>query len=150
MAAPDADCNLLLVYIYIQERHNHSGPSNFVLSQEANEEFNEYFDNTQDLSRQASGKCAYLKAMLGKNPVHILRIAGILEAFHEGFDYVMLKSKEKFELTVDYTTQLNEHIKSLPSNVLISRVNMQRSFYLLEYFNKTKLILSGEFKFKDS
>ncbi len=145
MEAPDAKCNLLLVYIYIKERHNQKGPSMFVLSEEANEEFNLYFDACQNLSRKASGRSSYLKAMLGKNPVHVLRLAGILEAFHEGFEFVMNNSNEKLELTTEFTNQLETHIKSLPSDVTIGKMNMQRSFSLLEYFNKTKLILSGNF-----
>ena len=80
--------------------------------------------------------------MLGKGPTQLLRLSGILQALHDAFDYVMNTSTEKFELTINFSNDLQVFLETNPLKT-ISIDNVNRAYKLLEYFNKHKLVLAG-------
>ena len=80
--------------------------------------------------------------MLGKGPTQLLRLSGILQALHDAFDYVMNTSTEKFELTINFSNDLQVFLETNPLKI-ISIDNVNRAYKLLEYFNKHKLVLAG-------
>jgi hypothetical protein len=91
---------------------------------------------------KGSCKSTYISALLGKSTSQLLRLAGIINDFYEAFDYVNKVAKQKLNLTQDFAEDVEEYLKEVNS-FEISEQSMIRGYNLLEYFNKTKLILSG-------
>jgi hypothetical protein len=80
--------------------------------------------------------------MLGKLPSQLLRLSAIIHNIHEAFNYVSTISSEKKNLTPDFALRLEEHFKTINS-FTVSGENLVRGYNILEFFNKTKLVLAG-------
>ncbi len=97
--------------------------------------------------------------MLGKLPSQLLRLSGIIATLHEAFTYVKNKSEEKRELNRKFVNDLNIYFKerSLDHKFnIVDKIDIDRAYNLLTYFNVTKLILAGfkidntvDFKFNE-
>lgn len=144
MSTEKNPCSLLLIFYYIKIRNsNDKGFSQMELSPDAETIFNKYFDIFFDLGNQCYQLSTYIKAILGKASTHLLILAGILQAFDEGFHYVNNISEEKFSLNQKFKEDLIKNLSLIENKITISEDNIKRAYRLLEYFDKNKLILSG-------
>jgi hypothetical protein len=75
--------------------------------------------------------------------MQLLRLSGILQSLHDAFEFVCTNDDEKFELNERFDENLTKYLEDLPTDGVVSIENVNRAHFLLDYFNKTKLILSG-------
>lgn len=131
--------SLLLYYIYKKHDVNDAVYS---LSTDANIVFNGYYDIYKKIIRDATIKNTFVNSMCGKAPTQLLRLTCILQALHEAFDFIHIYSGNKDVISEDFVEKVKSWIKEHDTFV-ITTINVIRAKSLLDYFNKSKLILSG-------
>ena len=142
MLSVKPSCSLLCIFYYLYKLHE-SDHIFYQLSQEAHDEFCKFYDIFRSLIKNGRNKNTYITAVCGKAPSQLLRLAGILESLHSAFNYVFEVSTEKEVVNQNFIMELEEHLKSFNIIMVVNKTSMERAYNLLEYFNKTKLILSG-------
>lgn len=155
MNAPQVPFPVVLIFYYIYKKHQKG--IDIFLSEEAQEQYNIYYDLSRTIIKDSVHKNIFINSICGKFPTQLIRLAGLLQNLHEAFDYVnsinnhrlqtiqQLESdqllEKKLELNAEFVSNLDEHLNN---NLNIVNLTYIHSAYkLLEYFNKTKLILSG-------
>ena len=87
----------------------------------------------------------FLSGLFGKSSTMLLRLCGVLKALTRAIILIQTESAEKLELDEKLVEKVDEYKKEYAKEnpVLISTDIVNTAYKLLEYFNKTKLVLAG-------
>lgn len=80
-----------------------------------------------------------ISAVCGKGPTQLIRLAAIIQVLHDAFEFV----KTRYPGLQSMTKEIEQVMIKERKTCSISKENLERAYFLLEFFNKNKLILSG-------
>jgi hypothetical protein len=138
MKASEIPFGINLLFFFIFKKHKEG--IEMSLSVDAERQFCDLYDQSRIIIRDSVKNNIFINSICGKFPTQLLRLSGLLQNYHEAFDYIV--TLENPELNSNFVNDLDKHLHDNISST-VNLENILRAFNLLEYFIKTKLLLSG-------